>query len=266
MGKVLGFISIKGGVGKTTLALETATSLVNDFGKKVLLVDANFSAPNLGLYLDLTQTDVGLHDALLGIGLHNSVYEKNGVDVVPADLNYKEDVDIFRLSKVLGKMRNRYDFIILDSSPNYDELVPVVNACDKIFVVTTPDLPTLTTTMKAAQLAKSKKTPIEGMIINRIRNPKYELSLNDVESAGGIPVVARIKDDKNMVKALHFKEPIVLHKRNSNFSEELRRFASALCGVPGEKGGFFSNFFPLSPGKEKINRELMRKKFYEAQL
>ena len=63
----LAFVSIKGGVGKTTLALETASSLANDFDKKVLLVDANFSAPNLGLYLDLTN-EVTLHDALLGVG------------------------------------------------------------------------------------------------------------------------------------------------------------------------------------------------------
>ena len=267
MSKVIGFISIKGGVGKTTLALETATSLVNDFGKRVLLVDANFSAPNLGLYLDLTQTDTGLHDALLGIGLHNSIYEKNGVDIVPADLDYKEDVDIHRLSKVLGKIRNRYDFVILDSSPNYEELIPVVAACDKIFVITTPDMPTLTTTLKAAQLAKLRKTQIEGIIINKIRNPKYELSLRDVEDMGGFPVVAKIRDDKNMVKAIHFREPIVLHKRNSNFSEELRKFVSALVGVPGEEQGFFSRFIPFKVvSKEKINRELMRKNFYESQL
>ena len=54
MGLSIAFVSIKGGVGKTTLALETASALANDFGKKVLLVDANFSAPNVGLYLDLT--------------------------------------------------------------------------------------------------------------------------------------------------------------------------------------------------------------------
>ena len=77
MTNILAFVSIKGGVGKTTLALETASSLVNDFDKKVLLVDANFSAPNLGLYLDLTN-ETTLHDALSGTLLHNAIYESHG--------------------------------------------------------------------------------------------------------------------------------------------------------------------------------------------
>ena len=47
MGKVLGVISIKGGVGKTTLVSNLGASLANDFKKKVLLIDANFNAPNL---------------------------------------------------------------------------------------------------------------------------------------------------------------------------------------------------------------------------
>ena len=110
-GNILAFVSIKGGVGKTTLALETASSLVNNFGKKVLLVDANFSAPNIGLYLDLTN-DTTLHDALNGTLLQNAIYESHGIDIIPASMNYKEKVDPFKLKKLLDKYKSRYDFII----------------------------------------------------------------------------------------------------------------------------------------------------------
>ena len=50
-GTTIGVISIKGGVGKTTAVSNLGTVMANTFGKKVLLVDANFSAPNLGLHL-----------------------------------------------------------------------------------------------------------------------------------------------------------------------------------------------------------------------
>ena len=53
MVKTIGVISIKGGVGKTTIASSLAADLVNHYGKKVLLVDANYSAPNLGLHIDI---------------------------------------------------------------------------------------------------------------------------------------------------------------------------------------------------------------------
>ncbi len=92
MTNILAFVSIKGGVGKTTLALETASSLVNNFNKKVLLVDANFSAPNIGLYLDLT-SDLTLHDALAGTPLHNAIYESHGIDILPASMNYHDEVE-----------------------------------------------------------------------------------------------------------------------------------------------------------------------------
>ena len=270
---VLAFVSIKGGVGKTTLALETASSLANDFGKKVLLVDGNFSAPNVGLYLDLTKRenyDVTLHDALFGIGLHNAIYEAHGFDVVPAALDYEHgEVDIFRLEKILEKFKSRYDFIILDSSPNYEELKPIIATADKIFLVTTPDEVTLQTTLKAAKLARRQNTPIEGIVVNRIRSPKHEMDLNEIEEdAGGVPVLARVRDHKRMAEALHYKVPITVHEEMNVVSREVRRFAAALCGVPEKPIGFFQSLLPFGDliGKEKINREVLRKKFYQEML
>jgi len=266
MTNILAFVSIKGGVGKTTLALETASSLVNDFGKKVLLVDANFSAPNLGLYLDLTN-EITLHDALSGTLLHNAIYESHGIDVVPASMYYHDEVDPFKLKKILNKFKNRYDFIILDSSPNYEELKPVIAAADKIFLVTSPDNVTLTTTMKAAKIAREQKTPIEGIIINKIRSPKYEFNLNEIETISEIPVMARIRDHKKMAQALKNKTPITILDSANTISREIKRFASAICGSP-EKEGFFQKILPFKEiiPKEKVNRQFLREKFYESSL
>jgi len=266
MTNILAFVSVKGGVGKTTLALEVASSLVHNFGKKVLLVDANFSAPNIGLYLDLTR-ETTLHDALDGTLLHNAIYEAHGIDVVPASMYYKSEVDPFRLKKILSKFKNRYDFIVLDSSPNYEELKPVVAAADRIFLVTSPDRVTLTTTLKAARVAREQKTPIEGIIVNRIRFPKHEYNLDEIEIISEIPVVARIKDHKKMAKATACKTPITLIDSSNTVSKEIRRFASAICGSPEERG-FFQKLVPFKGGirKERVNREFLRQRFYEEAL
>tara|TARA_Y100000310_G_C20694459_1_gene824515 strand:- start:3537 stop:4352 length:816 start_codon:yes stop_codon:yes gene_type:complete len=271
MGVILAFVSIKGGVGKTTLALETASSLANNFGKRVLLVDGNFSAPNIGLYLDLTNKDnydVTLHDALLGVGLHNAIYEAHGFDVVPAAFDYHHGVDVFRLGKILSKFKPRYDFIILDSSPNYEELKPIVVAADQIFVVTTPDEMTLKTSLKAAKLAKKNKTPVVGIVVNRIRSPRHEMNLQEIEEESGeMPVMARIRDHKKIAAAAFHKAPITVHDSGNIISREVRRFVSALCGSPEEPVGFLGSVLPFGrPGKEKINREVLRKEFYQGQL
>ena len=104
MNNILAFVSIKGGVGKTTLALETASALANKLDKRVLLVDANFSAPNIGLYLDLTNK-ITLHDCLNGTLLHNAIYEAYGIDIIPADLNFNDKYDPYKLSKILNKYK-----------------------------------------------------------------------------------------------------------------------------------------------------------------
>ncbi len=63
-GNIVGVISAKGGVGKTTIVANLGVALVSEFGKKVLAVDGNITAPNLGLYLDIVRPPVTLHDVL----------------------------------------------------------------------------------------------------------------------------------------------------------------------------------------------------------
>jgi MinD-like ATPase involved in chromosome partitioning or flagellar assembly len=251
-------------VGKTCIALETASALANDFGKKVLLVDGNFSAPNIHLYLDLKH-DSTLHDALNGEnGLHSAIYEIYGLDVVPASMNFHSTVDPFKLKKILEKHKHRYDFIIIDSSPHQSEMIPAVAAADKIFVVTTPDEVTLNTSMKAASIAKKNNVPIEGVVINKIRSPRYELNLDEVEKAFGLPVLARIKDNKGLLESYHKKVPIIVYDSLNEVSREIKRFAGSLAGIKEERG-FFAKLFGKDFRKESINRELMRQNFYEAQ-
>jgi len=264
MSNVLAFVSIKGGVGKTTLALETAASHANSYDKKVLLVDANFSAPNIGLYLDLTN-DLTLHDALDGTMLHNTIYEAHGFDIIPASLNYHKNVDPYKLAQLLDKFKTRYDYIIIDSSPNHEELRPVIAAADKIFLVTPPDNMTLTTTLKAAKVAREGETPIEGIIVNRIRSPKHEYNLKEIEDISEIPVLAKIHDHKKMAEALSTKTPITILDETNTISKEIQRLSSAICGSP-EKDGWFQKLIPFKKilQKQKVNREFCRQEFYRS--
>lgn len=262
MTNILSFVSIKGGVGKTTLALETAVSLAKNFNKKVLLVDANFSAPNIGLYLDLT-ADYNLQDSLNGnTTLQNTIYEAHGIDVIPAALEYHKEIDTYKLKNLLQKYKSRYDFIILDTSPNYEELKPIIAASDKIFLVTSPDHVTLLTTMKAASLARKQKTPIHGIIVNKIRSPKHEYNLKEIEKISEVPVLARIHEHKEMARSLHEKTPLSIIAPRHQISREIENLAAAIAGHTREEK-WFQRFLPYEPfiPKEEVNRQ-----FYKSQL
>lgn len=262
MTNILSFVSIKGGVGKTTLAIETATSLAKNFNKSVLLVDANFSAPNIALYLDLTH-DYNLQDSLTGqTTLQNTIYEAHGIDIIPTSLNYHKEIDPYKLKKLLQKYKNRYDYIILDTSPNHEELTPIIAASDKIFLISSPDNMTLQTTLKAATIAKEQSTPIHGIVVNRIRSPKHEYNLKQIESISNIPVLAKIHDNKIMAQSLHEKTPLSILEPKHKISKEIKNLSSAISGSPIQEV-WYQKILPWQP---LVPREEVNRQFYKAQL
>ena len=67
MTKIISVLSGKGGVGKTTMITNLATALANK-GKKVIVIDANVTAPNLAIHLGIpTASLITLNDVLIYI-------------------------------------------------------------------------------------------------------------------------------------------------------------------------------------------------------
>jgi len=265
MVKTIGIIAIKGGVGKTSISASLAADLANRLGRKVLLVDANYSAPNLGLHMDIVEPAKTIHDVLSGkADISHAIHKRHGVDVIPGSFIYNKGINHFKLKGRIGKIKENYDFVIIDSSPSMnDEILSAMLASDNLFVVTTPDYPTLSCSLKAAKLAKTRGVPISGLIINKIRNPRYEVDLEEIEKTIGIPVVARIKDDAVMTKSLFTRIPASILNKRSNFAKEIGRFSDAISGE-GTKMPFWKKIFSFGIGKEEVNRQVLREDFYKS--
>jgi septum site-determining protein MinD len=263
MAKTIGIIAIKGGVGKTSVSASLAADLANRHKKKVLLIDANYSAPNLGLHMDIVEPVKTIHDVLSGRAqMEHAIHSRYGVDVVPGSFVYTKGINHLKLKARIGELKDKYDFVVIDSSPSLnDEILSAITAADNLFVVTTPDYPTLSCSLKAAKLAKDKGTPISGIIINKVRNPRYELELEEIENAVGIPVVAKIKDDGEHVKAIFARVPASIHNKNSSFSKEIAKLSDALAGQ-ATKQPLWKKLFSFSFGKEEVNRQVLRESFY----
>ncbi len=265
MVKTIGVIAIKGGVGKTTISASLATELANRYKKKVLLVDANYSAPNLGLHMDILDPEKTIHHVLdRKIQIQSAIHHKFGVDVVPGEYVYNKQLNYLKLKDKLTKIKKNYDFVVIDSSPSpNDEMLSTILASDALFAVTTPDYPTMYCTMKAAKLAKQRGKPIAGLIVNKIRDPGFELNLKEIEDAADIPVVARIKDDKFAVKSTFTRIPLPLYSKHSPVSKEINRLCAALTKNP-EKHSLFRKILPFDFRREAINRELLKESFYSS--
>ncbi|MBS3089968.1 AAA family ATPase [Candidatus Pacearchaeota archaeon] len=266
MGVSIGIIAIKGGVGKTTISASLASELARTHDKKVLLIDGNYSAPNLGLHMGIVTPDKTIHHVLSGkVRLKSAVHECYGVDVIPGSYFFPNDINPLKLKDKISGIKQDYDFIIIDGSPSLnEEILSTMLASDVLFVVSTPDYPTLSCSLRAARLAKQRGKPIAGIILNKIRDPSYELSLHAIEEVTGIPVIAKIPDEKIHTKALFYRTPTSIYKENSKFSHEIRELTNAL-NVAKSRKRFWSSFFSFAVPREAINRELLKEQFYTEQ-
>ncbi|MFH1787256.1 MAG: AAA family ATPase [archaeon] len=257
MGKVIGVISLKGGVGKTSVVTALGDSIAN-FNKKVLLIDGNLSAPNLGLYLDIINPKVTLHDVLARkANISEAVYGLDNLDVIPSGLFSNLEVNPFLLRDKIKDLKRKYDSIIIDSSPSLgNETLAVMLASDRLIVVTTPDYPTLSTTLKAIKLAKQRGTKIDGLIINKAYGKKFELSFEDIESTLEVPVLAVIPYDINVLKALSEFTPSTSSKPKSKASEEYKHLGAILIGEKYKASKLKRLDKWINPKRQEINREV----------
>lgn len=262
MAKTLGFISLKGGVGKTTMSAAVATHLANAYHKKVLLIDANFSAPNLGLHMDIVSPQKTIHDVMLGDSISSAIHTQYNVDVIPGNFMNNKELNPMLLKDRIGHLKKDYDFVVLDSSPSLnEEMLATIIASDHIFAVSTPDYPTLSCTIRAAQLAKQRHRPIAGIIVNQSKG-YYDVNLEEIQESTGIPVVAKVKYDDVQHMALAERVPAPVFAGRTAFTNEVDKFCRALLGLP-EKQSFFSKMFRKDANLEKVNRAVMSKSFYK---
>ncbi|MCL2276434.1 MAG: ParA family protein [Treponema sp.] len=144
MGSVCVFVNQKGGVGKTTSAINIGAFLA-DAGKSVLLVDFDAQA-NLSSGIGADTPKPGIYDLLSGEAAVEQVTRKTAVknlDVIPADKDLSgatvELIDQkernFFLKKALAPIKTKYDFILIDCPPSLGQLtMNGLAAADSIFI------------------------------------------------------------------------------------------------------------------------------------
>lgn len=146
MGNIIAVVNQKGGVGKTTTAVNLSVYLAH-LGKHVLLVDIDPQAnATSGLGVDNSSLEYGIYEALIGTKNIIEVIKRTvqaRLKIAPATLSLAgagiELVEVdnreFRLSNILENIREEYDYIIIDGPPSLGLLtVNSLVAADKVLI------------------------------------------------------------------------------------------------------------------------------------
>jgi septum site-determining protein MinD len=227
MKKVIGVFSSKGGVGKTTCALNLAMAM-HQMGSEAMLVDCDIRNSNLGLHLGIYDFPITLQDVLEGdmnfleaVHVHNS-----GLRIVPASVSLRElRSDLGKLAPIFDKIEHD---IVLDTPPGVnDEVAKLIRMCTDVAVITSPDLPSVTDSMKTIQLSKDMGRNVRGIIINRAEG-RYELNPGDIEKVCGVPIIGIVPEDRNVKKGLFNKMPVVAYKPHAPSSIALKKIGAKI--------------------------------------
>ena len=156
MTKFIGVASGKGGVGKTTVAINTAMAL-NHLGYDVTVLDANLATPHVAMYLGAPIIPITLNNVLKG---DNSLAEatyihQSGLKIIPSSISL-DDIDDFnprRLSNFLFN-QNAGDIVVMDlSSGLTGDVAPLLGVLDELIVVVNADMPSITEALKTSTVS-----------------------------------------------------------------------------------------------------------------
>ena len=199
MGRIIAIANQKGGVGKTTTAINLSACLAEK-GQKVLAIDmdpqGNMSS---GLGLDKNSVEKTIYDLIIGESEVEEVLQKNALenlDILPAnvDLSAAEieligiDEKEYIVKKAIEKIKDAYDYVIIDCPPSLSMLtINAMTTADSVLVPIQCEyyaLEGLSQLIHTVQLVKERLNPvieIEGVVFT-MYDARTNLSLQVVEN------------------------------------------------------------------------------------
>ncbi len=247
MPKIIVITSGKGGVGKTTTAINLGAAM-NHFGKDVLIVDANLSTPNVGLHLGSPEVPINLNHILNGkADVFEGVYEhESGVKIIPSSLSVKE-LSRLKPEKILKykkDFKKVADVVLVDCAAGLgSEATSAIKLADEVILVTNPEMPALTDALKALKLAEQFNKEIKGVIVTKVKKDNIELQPSTVKDMLETPVLGMIPEDDSVRESLNLKNAVVHTHPQSNAARAYKEIAAQLCNIEYDSDADREKFF-----------------------
>jgi len=254
-GRVLTFFRLKGGVGATTLAVNTALRLRQLTQEPVLLLDLSVEQACMGVHFDIQATR-GL-DALARLRTPPPellpeivIHHATGLAILPAATS-PETAELITgefLAHVLPALKARYRWIVVDTTPTFSDLnLSVLDRTDVLVVVATPDLATIKTTQACLNVCKSvlPESCERRLLINNLY-PRAQLGQEDVIDMLGEPVAHVVPYSEDVLRAIDRGVPLALHPARHPVVQAIDGLVAAVAHVEAppltitQRGSFWS--------------------------
>ncbi len=249
-GKIITVFSPKGGSGCTTVAVNTALAMKKALGEaaKVGLVDTNLQFGDVSIFMKLqptrTLSDIAPHAEEIDAELLDAVMvpHPSGLKVLAAP-SAPEEAELMReggvdetggnrrLRAVLAFMQDRFDYLVVDTAHNVDDvMLALLDMSDLLLVITRPIIPEIRGARLFVELLQKLGYSMEKvqLIINGVDNKRMGIQPEAIERAM-MPSLAQIPLDERMaLRAANYGVPFVLKDSRAAISQAISDLAQSI--------------------------------------
>jgi pilus assembly protein CpaE len=242
LGKLAVFYGAKGGVGTTTIAINTAIAMTRELQRRTSLVDANLQFGDLRVFLDLGLDTASIVNAVSEPDLDADLLRKlivrhhTGIDLLLAPpspeaadiVMERQRNDPTTVTNLLNLMRKAYDYTFVDMVKTIDDFnLQLFDEADVIFVVMTADLSCLKnvrTVLETMDHLGYEKGKLQ-LVLNR-SNAYTGINVNNAESALDRKIDYQVINEyRGAISALNSGEPFMSSRPDGPLGRSVSDFA-----------------------------------------
>ncbi len=241
-GSIVALISPKGGVGRTTVAVNLAVAAATELGKKVVIMDGSFQFGDVGVLLNLNPKSKSIADLIpeLEAGELESIdtfliNHTAGIRVLlaPPSPETAEMITASGVKKVLERLRADHDLVVVDCTSYFnDTTLAILDAADVILTMLSLEITSIKNMRLFLEVAEQlgyEKGKVR-LVLNRA-DSALGIRVADVEHSIGRKVDETVvSDGRSVVYALNRGVPFFLSNREAQVSQDILRLARSVVG------------------------------------
>jgi pilus assembly protein CpaE len=241
--QVITIFGTKGGVGKTTLAVNVAAQIAKKTRKKVVLVDLDLQFGDVSVFLNVSPkksiAELVQERGQFNIDLVESylIPHISGVKILPAPMRpeYSELVTPANILEILTILRQNYDYVLIDTPPFFLETnLSALDMSNQVLLIMTMDLPTVKNMKLSLELLDSLHHKGKTKLILNRASEDLGISSADVENALDFLITHQIPSDgKLVVTSVNKGIPFVLSNTNAKVSKAVDQLANLVIEDKG---------------------------------